>query len=255
MKLGFAEPQRQYQSGSQTAKALTEAWVAQSLFCPNCGHAKLNQFPPNLPVADFFCVRCNDQYELKSQKKSFGRKVADGAYSTKIERLESDTSPNLILMAYDQSSATVKSLLVVPRRFFVPSIVEKRKPLKPTAKRAGWIGSNILLDRIPASGRIFLVRDGVVTEKEDVLSEWQKTAFLNSQPPSARGWLVEVMSCVDRLDANGFTLEQVYRYEEHLHHLYPGNNNVRPKIRQQLQVLRDHGYIEFLGNGRYRLSP
>ena len=30
--------------------------------------------------------------------------------------------------------------------------------------------------------------------------------------------------------------------------------NVRPKIRQQLQALRDHGWLEVLGGGRYRLS-
>ena len=30
--------------------------------------------------------------------------------------------------------------------------------------------------------------------------------------------------------------------------------HVRPKIRQQLQVLRDLGLLTFLGDGRYRLS-
>jgi hypothetical protein len=35
--------------------------------------------------------------------------------------------------------------------------------------------------------------------------------------------------------------------------LYPGNRNVRPKIRQQLQMLRDRGWLEFTGRGRYRL--
>jgi len=63
------------------------------------------------------------------------------------------------------------------------------------------------------------------------------------------------MSCVDRLNADGFTLEEVYRFDRYLSRLYPDNNNVRPKIRQQLQVLRDHGYLEFLGNGKYRLIP
>jgi type II restriction enzyme len=36
---------------------------------------------------------------------------------------------------------------------------------------------------------------------------------------------------------------------------YPGNRHVRPKIRQQLQVLRDSGYLEFLSKGTYRLLP
>jgi Dam-replacing HTH domain len=44
-------------------------------------------------------------------------------------------------------------------------------------------------------------------------------------------------------------------FEPRLAALYPGNNNVRPKIRQQLQVLRDRGWLEFLGRGRYRVRP
>ncbi|MCB0336513.1 MAG: hypothetical protein KDD62_09405 [Bdellovibrionales bacterium] len=254
MKLEFSEPERTYHSGSQTARTLTEAWVAESMYCPNCGNPRLSQFPANVPVADFFCPRCNDQYELKSQKKSFGKKVVNGAYETKINRLRSDSSPNLILMSYDLKASAVRSICVVPKRFFVPSIIEKRKPLAPTAQRAGWIGSNILLSKIPESGRIFFVQNGVVERKETVLIQWQKTAFLDKQPQSSRGWLVEVMNCVDQLGSNGFTLDEVYQFESHLSELYPGNNNVRPKIRQQLQFLRDNGYLEFLGNGRYRLA-
>jgi hypothetical protein len=30
---------------------------------------------------------------------------------------------------------------------------------------------------------------------------------------------------------------------------------VRDKIRQPLQVLRDLGFVEFLGGGRYRVGP
>ena len=33
---------------------------------------------------------------------------------------------------------------------------------------------------------------------------------------------------------------------------YPGNNNVRAKLRQQLQLLRDLGLVEFQGGGFYR---
>jgi type II restriction enzyme len=32
------------------------------------------------------------------------------------------------------------------------------------------------------------------------------------------------------------------------------NRHVRQKIRQQLQVLRDRGYLEFKGKGRYRVA-
>jgi hypothetical protein len=37
-----------------------------------------------------------------------------------------------------------------------------------------------------------------------------------------------------------------------LEDLHPANRHVRDKIRQQLQVLRDLGLIEFLGRGGYR---
>lgn len=49
-----------------------------------------------------------------------------------------------------------------------------------------------------------------------------------------------------------FTLDDVYAHEAALAAIYPGNNNVRPKIRQQLQVLRDRGWLEFNGRGSYR---
>ncbi|HEX4196344.1 MAG TPA: hypothetical protein VHZ26_02790 [Caulobacteraceae bacterium] len=68
-----------------------------------------------------------------------------------------------------------------------------------------------------------------------------------------RPLLHEVMKCVELLGRNTFSLEDVYAFEGRLQAVYPGNNNVRPKIRQQLQVLRDQGYLDFLGRGRYRV--
>jgi Dam-replacing family len=52
LKLGFEESaQAPYDSGSQTARILTEAWATKQAFCPNCGHVELSQFPNNRPVA------------------------------------------------------------------------------------------------------------------------------------------------------------------------------------------------------------
>jgi type II restriction enzyme len=253
MKLDLREPQRSFDSGSQKARAWTEGWVAEWLYCPNCGNAKINQFPANLPVADFYCPSCNDQYELKSQKKAFGAKVVDGAFSKKQERLSSASSPNLLLLNYDLAERSVRNVCVVPKHFFVPEIIEKRKPLNPTARRAGWIGSNILLHRIPNSGRIFVVRDGQLLSKESVLAQWQKTLFLRDEGLEARGWLIEVMNCLELIGTPEFTLEDAYAFEGKLGAIYPHNRNVRPKIRQQLQFLRDRGYLEFVSRGRYRL--
>jgi type II restriction enzyme len=158
MKLGFEESQAAYTSGSQQARVWTEGWVAREIFCPNCGNPTLSQLPANSPVADFACPACSDQYEVKSQRGSFGAKVADGAYRTKIERLNSSTNPHLLLLGYDLAQREVRNVCVVPKHFFVPEIIQERPPLAATARRAGWIGSNILLGKVPEAGRIFLLR-------------------------------------------------------------------------------------------------
>lgn len=223
------------------------------MFCLNCGCPSLNRYTANRPVADLYCTECGDQYELKSQSKPFGRKVMDGAYETKIMRLRSDTSPNLVLLHYNRDGRTVENLKVVPRHFFVPQAIERRAPLSPTARRAGWVGSNILLDRIPESGKITIIQGGIVRDRRHVLEDWNRLRFIQEKRGDARGWLLEVMRCVQMTGQPEFSLADVYRFEQELAAVFPNNNNIRPKIRQQLQVLRDGGFLEFLGNGRYRL--
>lgn len=254
MKLGFEESQTPYDSGSQQARVWTERWVADWMFCPNCGTSSLSQFPANSPLADFFCASCSDQFEVKAKNaNTFGNSVADGAYATKIARLNSNTNPNLLLLGYSKTTREVRNVCIVPKHFFVPDIVQKRKALRPTARRAGWVGSNILLNLVPESGRIFILRNGVTEPRDEVLARWQRTLFLRNKSVEARGWLIEVMKAVDAIGRTEFELSDVYAFEQRLSAIYPSNNNVRPKIRQQLQVLRDNEYLDFLGDGRYRL--
>jgi type II restriction enzyme len=255
MKLGFEELQAPYVSGSQSARVWTERWVRAWVYCPNCDSPKVSPFPNNSPVADFFCESCKDEYELKSQKTIFKNKVLDGSYRTKCERLAESNNPNLFLLNYDLKELSVKNLLVIPKHFFVREIIEQRKPLSASAKRAGWIGSNILLNQIPKSGKIFIVRGGQPVPKQSVLAKWKRTLFLRDQDQDARGWMLEVMKCVETLGKQEFQLDEMYAFESRLSRLYPGNQNVRPKIRQQLQYLRDRGYLDFVSRGSYRLRP
>ena len=253
MKFEFDEKQTPYTSGSQSARAWTERWVRDWVYCPNCGSPKISAFPNNSPVADFFCASCNEEFELKSQKKMFGNKVLDGAFRTKCDRLAANNNPNLFLLSYDREQLSVMNLMIVPKHFFVREIIEERKPLAATARRAGWIGSNILLNQIPQSGKIYIVRAGQAEPKESVLAKWRQTLFLRDQGQESRGWLIDVMKCIEALGKNEFQLDDIYSFEARLSELYPGNRNVRPKIRQQLQFLRDRGYLDFVSRGYYRL--
>jgi type II restriction enzyme len=136
MKFEFEESQTPYTSGSQSARAWTERWMRDWVYCPNCGSPKISSFPNNSPVADFFCGACKEEYELKSQRHTFGNKVLDGSFRTKCERLAASNNANLFLLNYDFRQRSVTNLFVVPKHFFVREIIEERKPLASTARRA-----------------------------------------------------------------------------------------------------------------------
>lgn len=144
--------------------------------------------------------------------------------------------------------------MVIPKHFFVPEIIEKRNPLSPVAKRAEWVGCNILVQNIPHSGRIFYVKNGIIENKNNVLAKWKKTLFLKEEKQDLKGWLLDIMNCVDRLEKREFSLSEIYGFEDFLNQKHPNNRHVKDKIRKQLQFLRDKGYLEFAGKGYYRLK-
>jgi type II restriction enzyme len=243
-----------YSSSSQKIRVMTEHWVNHSVFCPNCGNI-LSHFENNAPVADFYCKKCAEEYELKSKNGNVGKKIVDGAYSTMIERLKSDNNPNFFFLTYDKSTLEIKNFLTIPKYFFVPSIIEKRKALNPSARRAGWIGCNIDVSNIPEIGKIFFVQNGIIKSKNEVLDKWNKTEFVKSTSNiEAKGWLLDVLLCVEKVKKKDFSLDDVYAFEGDLKAKHPLNNNVQAKIRQQLQFLRDKNVIEFLGHGQYRMK-
>lgn len=241
-----------YKSNAQIARVLSENWVKENSYCPNCGKDRINEYPNNQPVADFFCASCREDFELKSKNGKLGKKITDGAYASMIARITSDDNPNFFFLTYSKADWKVNNFLIIPKHFFQTEIIEARKPLAGTARRAGWIGCNIDLQKIPELGRIFLVRNSVVSDRKDVLKTWRKTVFLRDEKPEAKGWTLDVLKCIDRIDSAEFSLDEVYKFEKELRQKHPDNNFVKDKIRQQLQILRDKNVIEFVSRGKYR---
>lgn len=94
-----------------------------------------------------------------------------------------------------------------------------------------------------------------VIPQESVMASWQKTRFLGKEKQvETRGWTLDIMNCIDRLDKKEFSLTEVYTFEDELQQSHPQNKHVKDKIRQQLQILRDNEYLKFLGQGRYRIQ-
>lgn len=239
-----------YISASQVARRMSEGWCKRELYCPACDSDRLSPSKPNTPAVDFVCPVCKQFFELKSSKSWNLRKVVDSGYEAMMRAIRADRTPNLLLLQYS-SDWCVTNLLLIPRMFFTESVIEKRRLLNLSARRAGWVGCNILLSQIPSDGKIEMVSAGFVAPVRQVRAEFAKVRGLTALPPSARGWTVDVLNLVRRLGKDQFLLAEIYELEPELKAVHPHNQNIRPKIRQQLQVLRDLGFIRFIQPGKY----
>lgn len=241
-----------YRAGPQIARVLSEDWCARELYCPACDSERLTGSKPNNPAIDFECAKCDQPFQLKSQRHWNVRKIVDAGYEAMLRTIRADRTPNLLVLQYS-NSWVIQNLLLIPRMFFTESVIEKRKPLGPHARRAGWVGCNILLGEIPPDGKIPIISAGVPVRKQAVREEFSRVKHLAKLPPSLRGWTLDVLRAVRQLDKSEFSLQELYAFETQLKAQHPNNQNVRPKIRQQLQVLRDVGLLRFGSRGSYRV--
>ena len=239
-----------YKSLSQRVRVLSELWMQSEMYCPACGCEHLSRMPNNTKLADFYCDGCEEIYELKSMKGSTGKKILDGAYSSALERITSSENPNLFVLNY--LDYHVINLTLIPKYFFTPDMLQKRRPLSPNARRSGYIGSFILYDKIPAQGKIPVIDAGSELDKERVIANYKRLINLRIKNLDARGWLMDILNCVNKIDSKTFAINDIYNFIAELENKHPDNHNIRAKIRQQLQFLRNKNLIEFLGNGIYR---
>jgi type II restriction enzyme len=241
-----------YTSNSQKIRVLTENWVNEHVYCPNCGNS-IDEYENNRPVADFYCKICNEDYELKSKNsKVLGKTIADGAYNTMIERIRSETNPNFFFLNYDKTNYEIVNFLAVPSYLFVPSMVIPRS--KGIPNQPNYIMCNIDISSIPNSGKIFYIKDKQIQSKNKIMDEWDKISFLNdSSTVQSKGWLLDIIKCIEKLQRANFDLSDMYQFEKYLKIQHPENNNIQAKIRQQLQILRDKRFLKFTKRGNYEV--
>jgi type II restriction enzyme len=242
-----------YKSASQRARIGTEAWGALYFFCPSCNSPRLQPTPTNRAAVDYHCPSCDSPFQLKSQSTPFGRKIVDAAYSEMKRAILADRTPNLFVLHYDLKQWAVRTLILIPHFAFALSAIECRKPLAATARRAGWVGCNILLDKIPPDARISIIEGGNVRPPSYVRRAYRRLRPLQKLQVEKRGWTLDVLNAARAIGRTAFSLADIYAHSDALSRLHPKNAHVRDKIRQQLQVLRDLGLIEFLGGGDYRM--
>ena len=243
-----------YHSKSQIARILTENWFEQEMYCPNCLHQELLKNPNNTEVIDFVCDYCDNEFQLKAQSKPFYSKVVDGAFYPMMNSVQHNTTPNFSFLQYSFENWKIQNLFFVPKFFFTTSIIEKRKALSSTARRKGWIGCNVILSKIPELGKIKVIEHELPLPEKVVQKNWKQLSFMDKEHAGKRAWLSEILYCIQQLKKKEFTLVEMYEFEEYLAKLHPTNYHIRPKIRQQLQVLRDQGVLKFKERGTYTVK-
>lgn len=245
-----------YSSRPQISRLISEDWASRNLFCLSCSSPELLPDPPNRRVRDYSCPECKAEYQLKSKHGKFGPSVTNSAYGPKLQAIEQGRVPHYVFLQYSKPAWAITDLFVVPSHFITRSVIQRRVPLKESARRHGWVGSIILLNELPSEGRVSVVSHGVARDVVEVRSDWKNFDFLRSDLRAIGGWGAEILTCIRRLQAdtgvNEFELQDFYRrFADELSQRHPENHNVKAKIRQQLQVLRDGNVLRFLTRGRY----
>ncbi len=241
-----------YKNNSQKIRVMSEKWTLKNWFCPNCG-GKLSGQKNNKKVSDFLCKKCLEDFEQKASKNKFKWKTIAGEYNTYIEKLKEKDKPNFFFLHYIDKKYLVEDFFVVPKYFFVPEIIEKRA--KWLKNRPNYYMCSILFWKIPNSWKIYYIEDWKEISKEKILEKWQKTAFLKEiKQIKSKWWILDIMNIVESLNKQKFSLNEVYAFEKDLEKLHPENKNIKAKIRQQLQFLRDKWYLKFLEKrGNYKV--
>ncbi len=248
-----------YRSRSQQARVVTEAWFGSQSYCLACTSDRLGRSKANAVACDFFCPLCGQSYELKSSQKVQANRVVDGAYATMLARINARDAPALILLRYLTSTTSSGSTWLIDRLvaihpvFLTDAVVEARKPLSTDARRAGWQGCILRLDRIPPEGRITLVSAGQTVDPVQTRALYESSRSLAAIDPEARGWTATVLKVIRDIGRPHFRLADVYAHRKEVQEAFPNNRHVEAKIRQQLQVLRDLGYLHFSSRGTYEV--
>jgi type II restriction enzyme len=169
----------------------------------------LDWLKPGTKASDYKCPDCDFWFQLKSKKSPIGKSIRDGAYAAMMEAIREDRAPSYFFLQYEicrsrreeaQTSSQefqmeppdvgaygsggepaiwlVRNLLLVPSFAFPPSAIIKCPPLSPTARRAGWVGCNFDLSRIPAEARIEIVS---TRRRRGDESQTEKSAIGNRQ--------------------------------------------------------------------------
>jgi len=105
-----------------------------------------------------------------------------------------------------------------------------------------------LLTNLPKEKNVLPDIKKFLFEDNDNIISLQGGAIANQ----LKGWNQVSFKIINEFESDDFELKNFVPYYGTFKNLYPDNNHIEEKIRQQLQELRDLGLIEFTARGKYK---
>lgn len=145
---------KQQELGEKGEKA-----VRQRVPCPRCGRPRhLTPLRANFPCADVICRFCGflaqvKAYTLKGSSRGLPEQVLGAGWYVQRDQIMAGIYHGLYIVGFSQKGRLVR-IYYVPAHILqgAPEVFEPRNPLKETAKRAGWVGFNYNLRKLPMIG-------------------------------------------------------------------------------------------------------
>ena len=127
-----------------------EKMVVKNCHCPKCKKAKtLKRLPKNFKCADVVCDFCGYLGQVKAKNvndiNEVPNQIIGAAWKPQQERMNAGIYFPLFIVLVCESEF---SIFYLSADLQMPSMFKPRKPLSPTAKRAGWQGFSYNLTEI-----------------------------------------------------------------------------------------------------------
>ena len=113
--------------------------------CPKCKRAKtLKLLPPNFKCADVICDFCGYMAQIKTANvtdvASVPSKILGAAWGPQKERMDAGIYFPLYLVLISKKQPQIFAIYYLAADLQTPEMFLARKPLSPSARRAGWQG-------------------------------------------------------------------------------------------------------------------
>jgi len=134
-----------------------EAMVCKHVPCPRCNRDRhLAKLQRNFQCADLICKFCGYLAQVKATTltgEELPDRVLGAAWGPQHEQIIAGIYHGLFIVGFSARGRLVR-IDYIPAHILqtTPEIFEPRRPLKETAKRAGWQGFVYNLKRLPSIG-------------------------------------------------------------------------------------------------------